>query len=47
MWHDGNRETCGYDPAISRETCGLSSCHPDKVAQFDGTTMGPISGSAR
>jgi hypothetical protein len=40
MWHDRSRETRGYDPAISRKTCGLSNCHPDKVARFDGATMG-------
>jgi hypothetical protein len=40
MYHDRSRETFGYDPEISRLTCGRSNCHPDEVEQFDGTVMG-------
>jgi len=39
MWHDRNRETLGYDPAIARKTCGRSACHPDQVQQFDTSVM--------
>lgn len=40
MWHDRNRETLGYDPAIAKKTCGKSSCHPDQMAQFATSVMG-------
>jgi hypothetical protein len=40
MWHDRNRETLGYDPAIAQKTCGTAACHPDQVAQFATSVMG-------
>lgn len=40
MWHDRNRETLGYDPAIAQKTCGRSACHPDQVKQFATSVMG-------
>jgi len=39
LWHDRNRGTLGYDPAIARKTCGRSACHPDQVKQFDTSVM--------
>jgi hypothetical protein len=40
LWHDRNRETLGYDPAIARRTCGRSACHPEEVKQFATSVMG-------
>jgi len=40
LYHDRNRETLGYDPAIAEETCGKSGCHPDQVKQFGTSIMG-------
>ena len=39
MWHDRNRETLGYDPAIAQKTCGRSACHPEEVKQFNTSIM--------
>jgi hypothetical protein len=39
LWHDRNRETLGYDPAIAQKTCGRSACHPDQVTQFNTSIM--------
>jgi hypothetical protein len=39
LWHDRNRETLGYDPAIAEKTCGKAACHPDQVKQFDSSVM--------
>jgi hypothetical protein len=39
MWHDRNRDTLGYDPAIAKKTCGRAACHPDQVRQFDTSVM--------
>lgn len=40
LWHDRNRLTLGYDPAIAERTCGKSGCHPDQVKQFGTSIMG-------
>ncbi len=40
LYHDRNRETLGYDPAIAKKTCGQSNCHPDQVKQFNTSIMG-------
>ncbi len=40
LWHDRNRETLGFDPAIAQKTCGKSSCHPEEVKQFNTSIMG-------
>ena len=40
MWHDRNRTTLGYDPAIAKQTCGKSACHPEEVKQFGTSVMG-------
>jgi hypothetical protein len=40
MWHDRNRETLGYDPAIAEKTCGQAACHPEEVRQFSSSVMG-------
>jgi hypothetical protein len=40
LWHDRNRETLGYDPAIAKKTCGRSACHPEEVKQFATSIMG-------
>jgi hypothetical protein len=40
LWQDRNKLTLGYDPAIARETCGKSSCHPEEVKQFSTSMMG-------
>jgi hypothetical protein len=40
LWHDRNRLTLGYDPAIAKKTCGKSGCHPDEVKQFSTSMMG-------
>lgn len=40
LWHDRNRETLGYDPAIAKKTCGQAACHPEEVKQFGTSIMG-------
>lgn len=40
MYHDRNVRTFGYDPEVSRKTCGREDCHPAEVEQFDSTVMG-------
>lgn len=40
LWHDRNRETLGYDPAIAKKTCGRPACHPEEVKQFGTSIMG-------
>lgn len=40
LFHDRNPETLGYDPIITRKTCGKGGCHPAEVKQFNQTTMG-------
>jgi hypothetical protein len=40
LWHDRNRETLGYDPAIAQKTCGKAACHPEEVKQFATSNMG-------
>ncbi len=40
LWHDRSTVTLGYDPAIAKETCGQSACHPDQVKQFSTSNMG-------
>ncbi len=40
LWHDRNKETLGYDPAIAAKTCGKPGCHPDQVKQFNTSVMG-------
>lgn len=39
LWHDRNRETLGFDPAIAAKTCGKSTCHPEEVKQFKTSIM--------
>jgi hypothetical protein len=40
LWHDRDKATLGYDPAIAKKTCGRKGCHEQEVVQFSGTVMG-------
>ncbi|NTU42684.1 MAG: cytochrome c3 family protein [Nitrospirales bacterium] len=39
LWHDRNRETLNFDPAIAEKTCAKPACHPQELSQFKHTTM--------
>lgn len=40
LWHDRDKETFNFDPAIAGKTCGKSRCHPEEFKQFGTTIMG-------